>query len=1077
MKRMRFLLSLAILHIGIVAALGSQLSEPNVMEEVWKEFRQIHPYGYQTVALKHIGDDCVFVISEPSESITEEMLKQLFQRYGGSMIVRHQPLGYEGWLADAVGIIHAPNDYDFNKFTQELFNLIYGTDYKAYYTDLDNPSKHVYFSENRLNYSISAAELSKWFITDKEQFKSSKGIYKTITEILSDNINGTNDLYYSKERGFVAWIVSPDKISVNDKLFAINARKFALDTDLIIGALGNVGSKVAIIARERVVPVTVLPPLRIETILLLATTENDNLAQSFERYNIFAGKTSNNEDTCPIYLSDELWHTEYGNLLNMTDQMLKSWTENNRVHDYNYDYQGPVDWAFNYGVLHDLGATELTYNWNTAGAGYVVQDMNKLDVFAVNRTGSLPVSFIPDGMEGRVEEKVNDAEELAYDFFSELNSPELVREVQYATIYQIFRYFKDSTKGTSVRRVLWDNEDLLVDTDLLSKMRSVDEVKDYLKQRKNVRAEAKLTQYNAPSFSEYERIVEELLKAVSDTTSTAFINCYNEGLKRFTSKYKSTNAQVLLKKLIQNDSYGGFVDFLMEIKGSEYVDSILSNGPTLEVIKKQYDNYVFSSIDSLVPYFERCVKSYGKIPYSDAAKYIVRSKSIKTYEQDEERFIAEYNEIVNQWKSRVDSYNKNVRAGNATIVDKMFIDQEEVSVKKQLAAIEKKLKDNVKEFEKEMLLRPTGSQEQALGALNWLLTDPGAFDAPIGDFYASKFTSHKQWIKSPPIACSTINIGYGGHNLDAHITPIKVSSSSIPKGYCKVSKDVRGQRVLSVSNADKSRITPAVLRTIERKAIMGNFKLPKAPAERAKAYVIERDYVTNDRGLILAEHTDVGLKKQPIINREKMGPLSDMQEILPDEIVADASIRKQAFIDGKEIESVSDIQEMIAKEIAETGASPVKEIHFRGHTAREVHVYADNLKECIVERMPEEGMSLKKFDINEDIQVVTQGDGTVKLVLEQRTETLPKQAHCKAAMLNISVPEKVSGSLKEAIIKVFKKSEDKINNRFKWKRELKQELQKEHPEIDSYDIKDEFIQLFGHILKNNDYEFIFELAA
>ena len=60
---------------------------------------------------------------------------------------------------------------------------------------------------------------------------------------------------------------------------------------------------------------------------------------------------------------------------------------------------------------------------------------------------------------------------------------------------------------------------------------------------------------------------------------------------------------------------------------------------------------------------------------------------------------------------------------------------------------------------------------------------------------------------------------------------------------------------------------------------------------------------------------------------------------------------------------------------------------------------------------------------------------------------------------------------------MFKKSEDKINNRFKWKRELRQELQKEHPEIDSYDIKDEFIQLYGHILKTNDYEIFFELAA
>ena len=1067
MTKMRFLLSLAILQICVVTAFGSQSSDSNVMEQTWDEFRQIHPYGYQTVALKHVGDDCVFVISEPSESITEEMLKQLFQRYGGSMIVKHQPLGYEGWLADAVGIIHAPNDYDFNKFTQELFNLLYGTDYKAYYTDLDNPSKHVYFSENRLNYSISAAELSKWFITDKEQFKSSEGYYNTLTEILSNDIKGTNDLYYSKERGFVAWIVYPDKISVNDKSFTLNARKFALDTDLIIGALGNVGSKVAIIARERIVPVTVLPPLRIETIRLLATTENDNLAQSFEMYNVFAGKNSKNQDSAPIYLSDELWHTEYGNLLNMTDQMLKSWTENSDIHDYNYDYPVPIDWAFTNGVFREIVGTSgsLTYNWNTAGAGYVIQDMEKLDVFAVNRTGSLPVSFIPDGMEGKVDEKVNDAEELAYDFFSDLNSPELVREVQYATIYQIFRYFKNTKPKINV-----SIENLSALNPRLKKFDKLPKFADspvpyFEKQQLN----------DVPSFTVYENIIENLLRIVSDTTSSSFTNCYNEGLKRFSDKYFASNAHVRLKELIENDPYRGFQSFLSERKGEDYVDSILMTKPTINEIREQFDKYLFESIDTIISYIKGYEKMYGKFPFSEAAKYIVCSRSLKSFEKENEKLAAEHDAIIEQFNSKVDEYNRKVKAGIANFFDKFQIESEKSSVKSRLKEIKEDIERNYKEVLRIASLRLSGNREKALGALNWLLTDPGSFESPIGAFYASKFTSHMKWMKSSPVTCSTASWGYGGHNLDAHITPIKVTTT-IPKNFCKVSV-IRGQRVVTVSNADKARITPSVLRTIERKAITGNFKLPKAPAERARVHIIERKFAYNDRGLILAEHTDAALKKRPVINEEKVESGSVMQEVLSKNVVSDASSRKQAFINGKEVESVSDIREMIAKEIAETGKSPVKEVHFSGYTAREVHVYADGLKECIVERLPEEGMSFKKFDINEDIQVVSQGDGTVKLVLEQRKETFPQQGSCKAAFLNITVPEKVSGSIKEAIIKVFKKSDDKINNRFKWKRELKQELQQEHPEIDSYDIKDEFIQLFGQILKISDNEIIFELAA
>ena len=418
MRKKHLLLLVFVLLISghhLIAADG--LFPTNAMDEAWREFRQIHPYGYQTVALKHVDDECIFIISEPSESVTERALDALFRKYGGKMTVKHQPLGYDGWLADAVGSVKFPNNKVPDDFTQDLFNLLYGTDYKHYYTDLDNPSEHVYFSEYRLNYSISAAEIHKWFISDKEAFKVDESKTKTISALLSSNSSQTNEIFYSKEHGFVVWVVSPDKITASDKTFKTNARQFALDSDLIIGAIGKKDGKVAIIARERVVPVTVLPPLRIETITLLATTDNDELAQSFERYNVFAGKTEDNLDMAPIYLSDELQNTEYGNLLNMTDQMLKSWTENNDVHDYNYDYPAPIDWAFNEGVFRDLNmGRSLTYNWNTAGAGYVIKNWDGLDIYAVNRTGSLPVSFIPEGMEGKVNPKVNEAEELAFDF-------------------------------------------------------------------------------------------------------------------------------------------------------------------------------------------------------------------------------------------------------------------------------------------------------------------------------------------------------------------------------------------------------------------------------------------------------------------------------------------------------------------------------------------------------------------------------------------------------------------------------------------------------------------------------------
>lgn len=1078
MKKIILFLFFAFFQFGIIIPLEQQAVAANAigttaLEDTWKQFRQIHPYGFQTVALKHVDDACVFVISEPSEYVTETTLENLFSKYGGNIVIKHQPLGYEGWLGDAVGSIRFANESLFDSFTHDLFMLLYGTDYKAYYTDLDNPTEHVYFSDYRLNYSISAAELSKWFVTDKEEFKTSTGSLKTVSALLSSDISGTNELFYSKNQGFVVWIVDPGKINYNDNSFKINARKFALDTDLIIGALGNVGKKVAIIARERVVPVTTLPPLRIETIQLLATTDNDFLAQSFERFNVFAGKNSKNEDSCPIYLSDELWHTEYGNLLNMTDQMLKSWTENNSIYDFNYNYPAPIDWAFNDGVISDLGVYELTYNWNTAGAGYVIQDIDKLDIFAVNRTGSLPVSFIPDGMEGKVDEKVNEAEELAYDFFSELNSPELVREVQYATIYQIFRYFKkpvidaDIEWGDIFSSFPFQGIDLNTyqGIDIEKYQGIINKIKeehgnslipdsynktfnsDNLGSKSDYSSVTKDRTNTVPRFTAYEAIVENLLRLVSDTTSVAFKQCYNEGLQRFSEKYREINAHTRLIELIQNDPYNGFKDYLAEEIGQNTMDYILNHEPHKEEIKELFDFYLHESIDSILPYINRYKRAYGSFPYSESAKYIVNKRDNNNYQKLNEKYIAQYDAIANKIKQKVDEYNLQVKNGTATWIDERTIENNIASAKRKLNDIEEKILKNKKEYLRYSTLMPTKRQEQALGTLNWLLTDPGPFEAPIGEFYASKFTSCRQWIKSSPIAYSKGRIGYGGHNLNAHITPIQISKAStkLPKGYCKVS-EVNGQKVIAVSSADKTRVTPDVLRTIERKGINGSFKLPKAPAERPKSIVIGREQANTVRGFDAKQHN------VPQVN-------------------------KQAFVKGKEIESISDLRNSIAQEIAEKGTSSIKEVHFKDYSAREVHAYANDLKECIIERMPNERLNLKNFDINEDIQVISQGDGTVKLVLQQNLETLQQQGIYKSAMLNISVPEKAGASLKDAIINVYKKSEEMINNRFKWKRELRKELQKTHPEIDSYDIKEEFIQLIGQILITNEYENLFEQAA
>ena len=409
------------------------------MTDLWKEFREKNPYNTQIVGLKEYSDGSfTIILSEPSEHVTRKKLVKFVKPYNHIEINPQTQIGIDGWLKDA--LICFNDVKDFKKFTSDLFELLYGTDYKATYTDLSQMPSHVDFAEEDLNYQISAEELRAWLIDGDESFHNDRVNSTSFPELF--NLHKSMDIYYSDTPGFVVWLL-PRHTTLKQKDFDRFSRIFALDTDLILGAIST-DRTTAIIGRERCVSIDDLPPMRIETMRMLAQTTESELSQSYERNHLFAGKSESEWDLAPILLSDELWHTEYGSMLNITDQMLKSWSENGSIDYYHFGYSHPTDWAFYDGALSDLGATELTYNWNTAGAGYVIEGSVECpyDIYALNRTGSLPVSYIPgDTDEITVDDQIYQFEEKAYDFFSNLSSPELVKVAEYASLYQIFRNF------------------------------------------------------------------------------------------------------------------------------------------------------------------------------------------------------------------------------------------------------------------------------------------------------------------------------------------------------------------------------------------------------------------------------------------------------------------------------------------------------------------------------------------------------------------------------------------------------------------------------------------------------------
>lgn len=206
MKRLAtFLLVLLFLFQFSNIALASSCDSTslNLMKQTWQEFRSIHPFGFQTVGLKHQGDTYVFVISEPADWVSSESLKSLFTDYDGHLILAKQPFGYDGALYDFVGCARLDNT-SFKTFESRLFTTLYGTPNKPYYTDLDHPAKHIYFSK-----TLSALNLPKMLSATwlQEEVITGPGGKDVPFRYLLDSSSDpeTDTIYYSKKRGIVVF--------------------------------------------------------------------------------------------------------------------------------------------------------------------------------------------------------------------------------------------------------------------------------------------------------------------------------------------------------------------------------------------------------------------------------------------------------------------------------------------------------------------------------------------------------------------------------------------------------------------------------------------------------------------------------------------------------------------------------------------------------------------------------------------------------------------------------------------------------------------------------------------------------
>jgi hypothetical protein len=408
-------------------------------KEDWMRFREAFPYHVQTLAFDK--ESRTLIISEPPPHVTTANVKEALQRYNPTldpvMFVESAPVGVDGWVKDIRLQLPPMDEAATRDALDALQQHVFHTTYKAYVMSL--PVAKPAPNSDKLDLNVNVAEVKKWLFGDREPLTSLYGgDEQTADQLLTGRKSG---VFFSRERSLVVWSLNRSK-SITDYL--IEARQFALDSDIIIGAV-NAGEQTLIVGRERIVPVDVLPPLRTETIELLASVKDDELAQSYERFHLFAGRFNAIEDWAPIYLSDSLIDTEYGSLLNITDQLLKGWSNNGRVKYANFDmYPMPPTWSKRWcfdqplavKVLAESEASSVLFNWNTKGVGYTTE-MEGREFFALNRSGSLPITYMADNEQLGS----NEYEEEGYRCFATFGDANLARVVQYAALYQIFNKF------------------------------------------------------------------------------------------------------------------------------------------------------------------------------------------------------------------------------------------------------------------------------------------------------------------------------------------------------------------------------------------------------------------------------------------------------------------------------------------------------------------------------------------------------------------------------------------------------------------------------------------------------------
>lgn len=456
---------------GPAKAFDPQCPKVDAVCEAWQSFRTAHPFPYQAIESKRLADGslAIFLFEPPPVLLRSELdglLKKAFGADLHSLARRRWQIGPDGWLEDVLLHVDAGNlsgDPLSDALTRHrigfLHLALFGTTAGATlplhgdaFVDHTKALPDIAITGSQLRTWVSDASM-KWRRLDRAE--TGEQPFRTTTGF------GLTAVFASSDRSLVTLSfpgtllrLAPANPAKLDPL-RVPFRLFALASDAVLGAMQEPSGQVLLVGRARTTPLTTLPPLRFETFRLVASQPDDELAQSYERTSMFAGKMQKARDWAPAYLSPALYDTELGALLNITDQLLKSWSQGGTIEYefFNYPVRGAIPFPDEHksddkakkpralsvilGEKHNNSS--VLFNWNTAGVGVLTSNAAG-KVLVPSHTGSLPVTYGSDVNLGKMQTGHLFAYENAgYAYFRAQRDANLARVVSYTVIYQFCR--------------------------------------------------------------------------------------------------------------------------------------------------------------------------------------------------------------------------------------------------------------------------------------------------------------------------------------------------------------------------------------------------------------------------------------------------------------------------------------------------------------------------------------------------------------------------------------------------------------------------------------------------------------